>query len=107
MNDAVNVELDVDESSLLRLLRDMLVQAAPNVKRQSTGALRNSIRIEGSSVVIGGGIVNYAVYTNEPWISPRWRGRRNPNEGWVDAVVNQAIAMFAQRYGYKVVVTNG
>jgi hypothetical protein len=107
MNDAVNVELDVDESSLLRLLRDMLVQAAPNVKRQSTGALRNSIRIKGSSAVIGGGIVNYAVYTNEPWISPRWRGKQNPNEGWVDAVVNQVIAMFAQRYGYKVVVTNG
>lgn len=28
------------------------------------------------------GIAPYMVYTNEPWISPKWHGKKNPNEGW-------------------------
>lgn len=26
----------------------------------------------------------YMPFTNEPWISPRWGGKKNPNEGWFD-----------------------
>ena len=28
------------------------------------------------------GIAPYMPFTNEPWISPKWNGRRNPNQGW-------------------------
>lgn len=28
------------------------------------------------------GIAYYMPFTNEPWISPKWNGRKNPNEGW-------------------------
>lgn len=24
----------------------------------------------------------YMPYTNEPWISPKWNGKKNPNEAW-------------------------
>lgn len=24
----------------------------------------------------------YMVYTNEVWISPKWKGKQNPNQGW-------------------------
>ena len=27
-------------------------------------------------------IAPYMPYTNEPWISPRWHGKKNPNEAW-------------------------
>lgn len=27
-------------------------------------------------------IAPYAVYTEYPWVAPRWNGRKNPNEGW-------------------------
>lgn len=27
-------------------------------------------------------IAPYVPYTNEVWISPRWKGHKNPNEGW-------------------------
>jgi hypothetical protein len=27
-------------------------------------------------------IAPYMPYTNEPWISPRWNGKKNPNEKW-------------------------
>lgn len=28
------------------------------------------------------GLAPYTPFTNEPWISPKWHGRHNPNEGW-------------------------
>lgn len=28
------------------------------------------------------GIAPYIPYTNEPWISPKWKGKKNPNQGW-------------------------
>ena len=24
----------------------------------------------------------YVPYTNEPWISPKWNGKKNPNQWW-------------------------
>lgn len=101
-DDAIPV-FDEEVSVLLRALQDMLVEGAPNIKRQSTDDLRKSIRIEGNRVVIGNEDVNYAVYTNEKWISEKWKGAINPNEGWVDRIVKQALILFASKYGYKVV----
>ena len=95
---------DADISVMLRLIKDMLVYGAPNIKRQSTNALRNSIRIEGNSIVIGGGSVIYAYDTNADWSELPYRsGLKNPNEGWVERLVQQALIIFAQKYGYKVV----
>lgn len=39
------------------------------------------------SIKIGGNVAPYAVYTNEKWVSPRWHGRKNPNEKWIDSGV--------------------
>ena len=27
-------------------------------------------------------VAPYMPYTNEPWISPKWNGKKNPNEAW-------------------------
>jgi hypothetical protein len=32
-------------------------------------------------------IAPYVVYTNEPWISPKWKGAKNPNEKWFERVL--------------------
>lgn len=29
-------------------------------------------------------IAPYMPYTNEPWVSPYWQGKKNPNQGWFD-----------------------
>ena len=95
---------DVEVSEMLRMLQDMLVYGAPNIKRQSTNALRNSVRIEGNNIVIGGGLIRYAHDTNADWSTLSYRqGLTNPNEGWVDRIVKQALIIFASKYGYKVV----
>lgn len=40
-------------------------------------------------------IAPYMPYTNEPWISPKWHGRKNPNVYWFDAAVEACMAMLA------------
>lgn len=62
----------------------------PNPKtrgKTSTGNLAfNALRIkivdDTVDIYIDENIAPYAVYTNEPWTSPRWNRKSNPNEGW-------------------------
>lgn len=35
-------------------------------------------------IVVDESIAPYVPYTNEPWISEKWNGKKNPNEGWFD-----------------------
>ncbi len=64
-----------------------------------TGNLaRNAIRLEFVSpkealLYVSEAIAPYMPYTNEPWISPHWNGKKNPNEGWFD----KAAEIIAQR----------
>lgn len=46
---------------------------------------------DGSEIYIGGERAPYAVYTNEPWVSEKWHGHKNPNEGWIDKVLTDAL----------------
>jgi hypothetical protein len=110
-NPVYDAVLGDDESALLGMLQNALTYGAPNIKRQSTNALRLSVKIVGTTVEIGGatthprGYVKYAAATNNKWESPRWKGRQNPNEGWADKITMQVCAIFAMKYGYRVVVS--
>jgi hypothetical protein len=41
----------------------------------------------------------YMPYTNEPWISPRWRGRENPNLYWFENAHEQLALYMARHLG--------
>lgn len=70
----------------LNILKLVLQARAP----YDTGNLAlNSIRIVGNAVYIGGEIADYAIFTNEPWISRN--GKSNPNEGWVEKAIEEAV----------------
>jgi hypothetical protein len=61
-----------------------------------TGNLsKNGIRIvlkgDDIHIAIGGNLANYAVYTNEPWLSVKWNGKQNPNEGWIKKAITKAL----------------
>lgn len=47
-------------------------------------------------------IAPYAVYTNEAWLSPTWRGKHNPNEGWVERGVENIAFAIAQIFGGEI-----
>ena len=56
----------------------------------------NSIRILYDTngdifVAIGGEIAPYAVYTNEKWTSPKWKGKENPNENWIKRSIEETL----------------
>lgn len=40
-------------------------------------------------------IAPYMPYTTEPWISPRWNGKKNPNEGWFQRAADYIAHMVA------------
>ena len=74
-----------------RILKQVLQARAP----YDTGNLAmNSIRIDRNRgcVLIGGqDIAPYAPFTNEPWTSAKLEGRQNPNEGWVQKAIEEAL----------------
>jgi hypothetical protein len=41
-------------------------------------------------------IAPYMPYTTLPWASPKWHGRKNPNEGWWDAAVELILEELAK-----------
>lgn len=85
-------------------------------RRASTGNMRNNAtkfrEVDENTVEIyvnaGDGIVKkkptegeapYAVYTNEPWISPFWKGLKNPNEKWFERATESVAQELAALLG--------
>lgn len=70
------------ENTLLRAME----KALNVVKGQApvrTGELKNSIQLvataTGYDIIV---TAPHMPYTEEKWVSPQWKGRANPNEGW-------------------------
>lgn len=81
----------------LRILRQHSPVRTGNLRYNATNAER--ITTDTVSVYIDGDIAPYAPYTNETWISPKWNGKKNPNEGWVDRAVEEIVAHLAAELG--------
>ena len=86
---------------------NVLVMALKSVCPYRTGNLeRNGIRVKidiGTMCVVVGHetsklLGEYAVYTNEPWISPKWGGKQNPNQGWIERGIEKALPLIRQVY---------
>ena len=64
------------------------------------GTLKGQIRVERSDN--GFNIISdiyYMHYTEKEWVSPRWRGRANPNEGWFKEAFEMALRFISSVYG--------
>lgn len=68
-----------------------------------SGNLQASIKListaRGYKIYIDDNQAPYDMYTNEKWISPRWGGRANPNEGWIEEALELIIAMIEVELG--------
>lgn len=88
-----------DEFKLLfdRFRLEALAYIKARAPRRS-GRLKTSIHFQqnhdGFSIIID---ISYVVYTEERWISPRWRGRENPNLGWIRECVRRLANKFANK----------
>jgi hypothetical protein len=76
------------------------------------GHLRNSVKETQTgrrehTISIGGEEAPYAVYTNEVWVAPRWNGKKNPNEHWIDNAVEDFVDYICEKTGGKLVKFSG
>lgn len=84
---------------------DLALQTLKELAPYDTGNLaHNAVRLEFISpnealLYVDEKIAPYMPYTNEPWVSPYWNGKKNPNEGWFDAaaeLVAEVVAKFSR-----------
>lgn len=59
------------------------------------------------TISIGAPNAPYAVYTNEVWVAPRWNGKKNPNEHWIDNAVEDVVDMICEQTGGKLAKFTG
>ena len=73
-----------------------------------TGNLaRNATRREMPSdsearIYVDGNIAPYIPYVNEPWLSLRWGGKKNPNEGYWNNTAEALVYELAEYVGGEV-----
>jgi len=96
----------MSEESILLAQIEAMIRVYKWKRRLDRGALlgRGTVNT-GQAIIIGNSELDYATYTNEVWISPKWNGKQNPNEGWIDTIVIQATRLFGSQYGFKVEVS--
>lgn len=68
-----------------------------NTGNMAFNGLRGKVTSKYVIIYVDTKVAPYVPYTNEPWISPKWNGKQNPNEGWW----NRFAAEFSQRLAKK------
>lgn len=105
-----DLKLDQVSGVLMNKLEVLKNQALAIVRATSpyrTGNLSRSFKIrvtdDGFEIYTD---VDYMVYTEEKWMHPRWRGRKNPNEAWLKETTEFIAQYIAQQLG-GMYVSNG
>lgn len=68
----------------------------------ASNALRYETRGNEFVVWIDEDVAPYVYFTNEPWISAKWNGKPNPNEGWWQEFTETFARRLSQRLGGSV-----
>lgn len=73
-----------------------IVMLLKNNTPYDTGNLSNNgVRFEFTGnechIYVDEAIAPYMPFTNEEWISPRWNGKKNPNEAWWQTTVEDML----------------
>lgn len=83
----MNIILERSEFVAEILKNQLIINAPKDTFNLALNAIRKVYENGLWYVVIGGELAPYAIYTNEPWISSRWNGKSNPNEGWIQNTI--------------------
>lgn len=92
---------------------NLCVELYEIIKKHSpidTGNLRfNAIKFAQTgkneiTIYVNTNIAPYMVFTNEPWISPKWNGKKNPNEAWWNNLASVLATHVAKKLKAKVVI---
>ena len=111
-----NKQIEAQIKRALELFR-IYAPRRPNIKlkhpeRRTTDNLkRNAIKLEmidgGFKIFVDENIAPYMPYTNEKWISPKWKGAQNPNEQWWNEEIQNLIYWLAYALGGTLQIKEG
>ena len=95
--------MHTDFVRFVELFRQEIFLRAP---KDTWNLARNALRVEWvgpdeARIYIDQDIAPYMPYTNEPWVSPRWHGKPNPNEGWWQDCIELAKTILVRYFGAK------
>lgn len=91
-------------------VEEMRKRFVPNPKTRGKTSKGNmalnalKYRLEGDEFVvyIDEQIAPYVWFTQLPWLSPRWNGKKNPNEGWFEVFQEEFARRLAKKLGGKI-----
>lgn len=97
-------------SACIEVVEEIRAEFVPNPKtryKTSTGNMAfNALRykIEGNlfTVYVDEQIAPYVWYTIKPWLSPRWHGKKNPNQDWDKIFQEEFMRRLAEKLGGKI-----
>ena len=103
-----NYNKGIEEDTLLVAKQFMVyahIRCPKPPVRYARGLLQSTIRMAnyyhlGMDQVVcyaGSQKAYYMPYTNERWISPRWKGAKNPNENWFDDAIHDVARLASEK----------
>ncbi|MDE6504867.1 MAG: hypothetical protein K2L42_03255 [Clostridia bacterium] len=85
-------------NAAVSIVEDMSGELVPrDTGNMAFNALTINVNNDMIDIFVSPAIAPYVPYTNEPWLSERWHGKKNPNEGWWQAFAEE----FAKRLATK------
>lgn len=85
-------------ATALNIVEEMRAEYVPrDTGNLALNALRYDIKNNIVDITIDESIAPYMPYTNEPWLSDKWHGKQNPNEGWWERFVEEFTKRLAVR----------
>lgn len=86
------------------IVEEMRTQYVPyDTGNMALNSLVYEVTADGLKIGVDSVIAPYAPYTEYPWISPKWHGKKNPNEGWWERFREEFARRLAARLGGKVI----
>ncbi len=117
--DEISAKIELAIQAAVSTLRDLApnpntrvdgyyVNAYGNKVKGSTGNLyANAIKLRKRvnkksttyTIYVDSKVAPYMPFTTEPWIAAKWKGKKNPNEGWWDNAVKAIMQELATTLG--------
>ena len=82
----------MDDILLYKLLLEQIKYSCPYKSGNLKTTIKGTINPNGGfKIEVGGQRAPYMPFTNEKWVSPKWNGKKNPNENWWGKAIKQIL----------------
>lgn len=90
------------EKFVNEFVKELRKEAPYDKGNLSKNAIKFTFKGNEAEIYVDLDVAFYMIYTNEPWISPRWNGKKNPNEAWWNKKVVYILEKLAKKHRGRV-----